>query len=500
MGESGCKIHAVLERLSESIREKGVVEVEELLAACPQWTQRDVERIFSALTEQEVTVEGPEGPVLQAEELVIYLVVPRQGGVLTPDEERMYTGAIQEWREKSLLVALESKALEMAVLDVIRDVRFQRIHRVWDFMEDPRSGLKGESDESTALSRLETLLDGLQATWKRLEEVSILIGRLPQMDKRKRQNVRRRFDRLMNRRRGVLAEFPYKFRFYFFDLVGDHLREAARPDLSRNYALERFGATPEQAREIAERFFSAYKNVVNARDKLLLSNQALVAYIAKHYRDTPIPHEDLIGEGILGLLRAIERYDLSKDTRLSTYATWWIRHAITRALSQHGKLVKQPVHYRNLRQRYNRIKEELEFRTGKKPSRAEIAEAMGISMSEMNKLLLSFNNVIPMDQPLGDDEDGDDLHKIISGDEENDPENNVSRQELRSVIRELLEVLPLRQQEIIKMRYGLDGYEPHTLKEVGEKLGITRERVRQLQRKAEKKLFKEAKKRDIEWR
>jgi len=226
-----------------------------------------------------------------------------------------------------------------------------------------------------------------------------------------------------------------------------------------------------------------------ARARMVRSNLRLVVKIARDYSNFGLPLLDLISEGNIGLMKAVERFDPKKGGKLSTYAAWWIKQSIKRALANQSKTIRLPVHLvdkiAKLRRVSNRMTEEL----GREPTDEELAEEVGMASSKVAALKSAAIRPTSLDQPLGD-EDSTALGDIIGDEEAQDPYEMLRDKDLRDEVGGLLDVLDERERKIINSRFGLDGQRTKTLEEVGVKFGVTRERIRQLQNIALRKLRK----------
>lgn len=224
-----------------------------------------------------------------------------------------------------------------------------------------------------------------------------------------------------------------------------------------------------------------------AVDKLIESNYRLVISIAKKYRGQGVPVLDLIQEGNLGLVPAVEKFDHRKGNKFGTYATWWIRQAVRRALADQGTTIRIPVHMKDRIRRVDQLSRELERELGRRPSAGEIAEATELSLLQVKRALDATQQPISLEKPVGDEE-GIELADFIEADDMPDPADEIDQMFLSQEVSEALAALTPRESRILALRYGLNGGREYTLKEIGEKFGVTRERIRQIEKEALQKL------------
>lgn len=226
-----------------------------------------------------------------------------------------------------------------------------------------------------------------------------------------------------------------------------------------------------------------------ARSRMVRCNLRLVVKIARDYSNYGLPLLDLISEGNIGLMKAVERFDPKKGGKLSTYAAWWIKQSIKRALANQSKTIRLPVHLVDKIAKMRRVSMQMTEELGREPSDDELAEEVGLSPSKVTALKSAAIRPTSLDQPIGDD-DSTQFGDLVGDTEAQDPFEMLRDKDLRDEVGDLLDVLDDRERRIINCRFGLDGKKAKTLEEVGVKFGVTRERIRQLQNIALNKLRK----------
>jgi RNA polymerase primary sigma factor len=241
--------------------------------------------------------------------------------------------------------------------------------------------------------------------------------------------------------------------------------------------------TAAEERELARRKDEGDEE---AKKKLIESNLRLVMSITRNYTKAGVPLLDLIQEGNLGLIRAVEKFDYRLGFKLSTYATWWIRQAVTRALADQGRTIRLPVHVADQVRRLMRSRRQLAQKLNREPTEAELAEESGFTEKRVQELLDLVEDPVSLETPVGD---GESMYADLIEDVHSDrPDEETSQKLRRKELAEALLRLNPRMQRVLALRFGLDGQAPQTLEEVGSGLGITRERVRQLEARALREL------------
>jgi RNA polymerase primary sigma factor len=250
---------------------------------------------------------------------------------------------------------------------------------------------------------------------------------------------------------------------------GKEARESLAPEMAPT-------KDPERIEQLIEDGLSAREHLINANSRLVIS-------VAKKYIGRGVPFLDLIQEGNIGLIRAAKKFDWRRGHKFSTYATWWIRQAVTRAIADQGRTIRVPVHMGDQINRLLRASHQLTQELGRDPTVAELAEALNVTVRKAEQMIQVARRPISLETPT-DDEEESVLGDFIPDDESPAPVEIVTAQMLREQLSDILSTLPPREVRILQLRYGLLDGETYTLEEVGKKLGVTRERVRQIEAQA----------------
>lgn len=263
------------------------------------------------------------------------------------------------------------------------------------------------------------------------------------------------------------------------DPVKIHLREIGKIPL----------LTPEEEAELAERILNGDEA---ARDRLITANMRLVVSIAKHYVGRGMPLLDLIQEGYSGLIKAVEKFDYTKGFKFSTYATWWIRQAITRAIADQARTIRIPVHMVETISRLKKAQNKLLHENGHEPTIDEIARELNISTNKVREIIRIAQDPVSLEAPVGEEDDSY-LGDFIPDEDALAPIDSAMKSVFKDELNKALNTLPEREREVLKFRYGVGYDRSHTLEEVGRQFKVTRERIRQIEAKALRKLRSQSK-------
>ena len=258
--------------------------------------------------------------------------------------------------------------------------------------------------------------------------------------------------------------------------------------------LKEIGKIPTFSEDEEKEIFRKYNNAIDEKEKIKIkqeivtANLKLVVSIAKKYVKPSYSILDVIQDGNIGLMKAIDKYDINRGYKFSTYATWWIKQSITRSLSEKSRIIRLPVHIYELIRKVTANREKLAYELGREPNDDELAKSLGISVQKLKEVTTSINDPISLQTPVGEDDD-ESIESFVP-DENHSIEEDYYKIELKDLFSDIFSTLSPREQTVIKLRFGFDNDKMLTLEEVGNVLGVTRERVRQIESKVLRKLKK----------
>ncbi|MGI0152263.1 RNA polymerase sigma factor RpoS [Pseudidiomarina sp. WS423] len=274
----------------------------------------------------------------------------------------------------------------------------------------------------------------------------------------------------------------------FEEIIANRSHYLKKMDATQMY-LSEIGYSPLLTAE-EEVYFSrlARKGDAKARCRMIESNLRLVVKIARRYTNRGLALLDLVEEGNLGLIRAVEKFDPERGFRFSTYATWWIRQTIERAIMNQTRTIRLPIHVVKELNSYLRASRELAQSLDHEPTAEEIAEKMNVDVADVNRMFRLNERIASVDTPMGGSDNDKSLVEMLTADDDHGPEGSLQDDDTKQHILAWLETLNEKQREVLARRFGLLGHEPATLEDVGREIGLTRERVRQIQVEALRRL------------
>jgi RNA polymerase primary sigma factor len=273
------------------------------------------------------------------------------------------------------------------------------------------------------------------------------------------------------------------------DLGLDLDEHGERAEQRRVRAVERALGRPQGVLRAAKlEVDEAWTRAEAAKDELTVANLRLVVAFARKYAGRGVPLSDLIQEGNLGLMTAVDKFDHRSGTKFSTYASWWLRQSMQRAVMNQGRTVRVPIHVAMGAGVAERARQRLASELGRMPDVEELAENMGVGVERVHRHLESATHTVSLQSPIGDERGRMQLGDVLADESASDPQDEALRADRRDHARRALDILTPREQRVLRMRFGIDGMRSHTLREIGEVLGCTRERVRQIEARALERL------------
>ena len=345
--------------------------------------------------------------------------------------------------------------------------------KIEDLIEKSKKTGLSEEDLDQALEEMNYDMDKLDKLYEDLEDNGVALpGSLSNAELAELEEIQKEVSKFENG--ASMERILEQEGLSIDDPVRQYLKEIGRIDLLDS----------EGEKELAERMLNGDEE---AKTKLVESNLRLVVSIAKKYLGRGMYFLDLIQEGNLGLMKAVEKFDYTKGYKFSTYATWWIRQAITRAIADQARTIRIPVHMVETIHKVTKYSRQMLQELGREPTAEEIGDKIGMSADKVREILKISQDPVSLETPIGEEEDSH-LGDFIPDDETPAPADAAASTILREVIERELHTLTPREEHVIKLRFGLYDGKPRTLEEVGKEFDITRERIRQIEAKALRKL------------
>jgi len=270
--------------------------------------------------------------------------------------------------------------------------------------------------------------------------------------------------------------------------ISEEMDIAKRIELGRDSRKELAAGNGDLSKDRHQELLSCVDEGIQAREHLIKANTRLVVSVAKRYMGRGVPFLDLIQEGNLGLMKAVEKFDYHRGFRFSTYATWWIRQTITRSIADQGRTIRVPVHMVDRIRQLYKLTHEMEQELGRVPTSEELAQKLEVTITKVEWMLRVSWLPLSLESPINDDEEDSELGQFVEDQLTPSPIQSTYSKLLREKIEEVLDTLPPREARILRLRFGLENGHNYTLEEVGEKFGLTRERIRQIESKALRRL------------